>query len=307
MSADAVHDIRQHFAQTAQEFERLRGPELKDLLLEIAEDAINPEPWMPTGLDPLDYLLDGGMRGGEVFVLAARPRVGKSALALQIILYALQSGHPVGLWSLEMRPKQWMRRALATLSGVPPRLARQGKLTEHDYALYRQAITDLHKLPLHFAPDRSDPESFTVDAAFFVQQHGCKLLVIDYLQLMEPPTAAFSRENEVATISRVLKRTANRHGVAILVLAQLNRDAEGKVPHLGNLRESGSIEQDADIVYLLHREMDEERHILSRKALGIVAKNRDGEEGSHRLTYEPSRFAFVPVENRPEPVDWRSK
>jgi replicative DNA helicase len=267
-----------------------------DLLMDVMAQIESPKPWMPTGVNRLDYYLDGGLRGGEVMVLAARPRVGKSALALQIALHVAEAGHPVVIWSLEMRPEQWMRRALSALSAVPLKKIRQGidTMTDHDMTGIAEAARILNALPLIFASPScpTDPKSFDIETAKHVMLHGAKLVIVDYVQLMDPPDGAFSRENEVAQISKGLKRTAMKRDVPILMLAQIRRDAEGKVPALSDLRESGSLEQDADTVLFLHRETDPDKHVLQDRGMLVLAKNRDGESGSFPVTYNWMRFRF---------------
>lgn len=265
-----------------------------DLLMEVVEDMESPEPWVETGFDKLDYWLDGGLRPGEVMLIAARPSVGKSAFALQLALHMAGNGNPVTVWSLEMRPKAWVRRGLAGLSGVPLKKIRRGELTgddENDILLATQLI---HKKPLYFAPEKSDttPEGFTAQALIEKTLNKSKVLLIDYLQLMEAPQA-HSREQEVAKHSRNLKLTANRLGISIIALAQLNRDAQGKVPSMNDLRESGSLEQDADIIVFLHRDLNKDTNLYQNSGLFLLAKNRDGETGGIPVTYDWRHFRFV--------------
>jgi replicative DNA helicase len=267
-----------------------------ELLMEVMAQVENPQPWMPTGINRLDYFLDGGLRGGEVMVMAARPRVGKSALALQMAINVAEAGHPVVIWSLEMRPEQWMRRALSALSGVPLKKIRQGidTMTDYDMTGMAEAARILNNLPLIFAPPAcgTDPHTFDIETAKHVGLYGAKLIVVDYVQLMDPPDGAYSRENEVAQISKGMKRTAMKRDVPILMLAQIRRDAEGKVPQLSDLRESGALEQDADTVLFVHRETDPDTHVLKDRGMLVLAKNRDGESGSFPVTYNWQRFRF---------------
>lgn len=267
-----------------------------DLLLGVTAEIENPKPWMATGINRLDYYLDGGMRGGEVMVLAARPRVGKSALALQIALRVAENGFPVVIWSLEMRPEQWMRRALSALSGVALKKIRRGITEMSDWELRQIAAAAgiLKDLPLIFTSPslETDPVTFEMQTRMDVEIRGAKLIVVDYVQLMDPPQGAYSRENEVAQISKRMKRTAMVADVPILLLAQIRRDAEGKVPSLADLRESGALEQDADEVLFVHREMDSEKHVLQNRGLLVLAKNRDGESGSFPVTYDWTRYRF---------------
>lgn len=272
--------------------------ETKDVLWRVFEWMTNPPPALATGLGPLDGLLDGGLRAGDVFVLAARPGVGKSALALQFVLHVALGETPVALWSLEMSAEQWMRRALASLAAVDARRLKTGRLTETDLEAAEVASRHLHRVQgcIRFANDAdTTPAGLRMEAAEQVRSHGCGLLVIDYLQLMQPAPEAWSRENEVATLSRTLKLTAKALGVPVVVLAQLNRDAEDRVPTLANLRESGAIEQDADMVFFLHRGRDKETNTLEKDGLGVLAKHRDGETGTFAVRYQGAHYKFLPL------------
>jgi replicative DNA helicase len=269
---------------------------LDNALSDVVDHLENPEPYVPTGLKRVDKYLDGGVRAGEVLIIAARPGVGKSALALQIILSMLENNNPVTLWSLEMRPQQWARRALAALSQVPLGKIRRGMagMTDNEVTDLNTAMGMLHKKPLSFAPvaAASDPASFAQLAMEEVMGHKSAVLVIDYIQIMDPDTTASSREQEVARASRIIKQTALRLGVPVIALAQLNRSADGKVPQLSDLRESGSLEQDADIVMFIHRDTDKDTNLLTDKGLLIVAKNRDGQTGGVPVHYDWRSFRF---------------
>lgn len=267
---------------------------LNDVMQNVFERMENPEPWVPTGLRRVDKYLDGGVRPGEFMILAARPGVGKSALALQMILSMLSDDRPVMLWSLEMRPEQWVRRALAALSTVKLGNIRRGELKGDDFVNLNTAATALHHKPLHFAPHTVDtaPEGFRGVAKTAVNVFGCQVLFIDYLQLMDPDPTAPSREQEVARASREIKKVSIDLKVPIVALCQLHRDAQNKVPTLANLRESGSLEQDADIVMFLHRDANPETNLLTNDALLVVGKNRDGETGGVRAKYRWESFSF---------------
>lgn len=271
---------------------------LAEILESVCDEVADPEPYTPTGLRRLDMLLDGGIRKGEVFLAASRPGVGKSAFALQVILSVARAGIPVALWSLEMRPKQWVRRAISALSGVQLRRIRMGCLNQVEEKLFIEAAGEILKLPIHFAKDECvTPATFPGEAAFHVRERNCGLLVIDYLQLMKPSERMGSREQEVAELSRMIKLQANHTEVPILMLAQLNRNADNRVPVLSDLRESGALEQDADEVFLIHRKRDESTHVLSAEGSAILAKNRDGETGSFPVMFNSTRFRFDAMEH----------
>lgn len=265
------------------------------LIWQLAKQAVHelehPVPTIPTGLSKLDDLLDGGLRPGEVFVLGARPRVGKSAAGLQVILNNASKGRGVGLWSYEMQPQAWFRRAVCSQCGVNPKKVRRGEkyLSHEELNAYITAVGQVQEYPILFA---NRQHGFMLEAEMF-KTRGCELLVVDYLQLMPCPEPAFTREHEVARISAMVKQAAMDLSIPIVLLAQLNRNAEGKVPSLADLRESGAVEQDADEVFFIHRELDQQRHVLSNRGMGILAKNRDGEAGSFPIEYDWKRFQFV--------------
>lgn len=293
-------DLRADYEQKRSEVRNLLQKkaerERRLLIDELIFNLEHPEPTLATGLSRLDDLLDGGLRPGEVFVLAARPRIGKSAFALQLALHAAGKGSAVSIWSLEMRPKQWARRAIAALSGVSPKKLRRGGdyLTPDEIGRASVAMGKFKNLPVSFAnTDNTDPEGFAKQADEQVEYAGAELLIIDYLQLMDSPKGASSREQEVAQLSRSIKKTANSLAVPIILLAQLNRNAEGKVPTLADLRESGAVEQDADEVFFLHRDTNPETHVLENFGLGVLAKNRDGEGGMVKLTYNWRSYSFA--------------
>jgi replicative DNA helicase len=282
------------------DFEEFKEKHLSQVLDEVLHDVLvdleNPEPWIPTGITRIDNYLDGGVRPGEVMLIAARPGVGKSAIALQIVLSMLEQGKPVSLWSLEMRPKQWARRALAALSQVSLGKIRRGmdSMTDNDVADLSTAMGMLKGRPLSFPPPMSDttPEGFAIQALEEHMANKSVVLVIDYLQIMEPDPNAKSREQEVARASRKIKQTAMRLGVPIIALAQLGRDADNRVPTLKDLRESGSLEQDADIVLFIHRQSDADTNLLTDKGTLILAKNRDGRTGGVPVNYDWRSFSF---------------
>jgi replicative DNA helicase len=264
-----------------------------DLLWQVMEDLSEPEPWVPTGFAKLDKWLDGGLRPGEVMLIAARPSVGKSAFALQLAANMVSEGHAVTVWSLEMRPKQWVRRAVSAISGVHLSKIRKGEVDPGEIVDISTAMASMKGAKLYFAPENGDttPRGFSIQAAIEKGVRKSGVLLIDYLQLMESPDA-HSREQEVAKHSRNLKLTANRLGVGIIALAQLSRDAQGKVPSMSDLRESGSLEQDADIIVFLHRDIDKDTNLLKDTGLLLLAKNRDGRTGGVSVQYDWRRFRF---------------
>jgi replicative DNA helicase len=254
---------------------------------------------LPTGFHKLDELT-AGWKSGEMIVLAARPGQGKTALALTFARHALDQrydeatdawkkpGHAVGMFSLEMTNEQLMLRLLASYGSESLSRIRSGELDEHAMQKLRMVAGDMREWPLYL----DDSSFLTINqlrgkARRMKDRYGIEMLVIDYLQLLrsESAQAKDNRQNEVAEISRGIKALAKELEIPIIILAQLNRRSEEakSEPALHNLRESGAIEQDADVVLLLHRPDAEKDEDGNERQVGPVipytlniAKQRNG-------------------------------
>ena len=254
---------------------------------------------LPTGFHKLDELT-AGWKAGEMIVLAARPGQGKTALALTFARHALDQrydeatdawkkpGHAVGMFSLEMTNEQLMLRLLASYGSESLQRIRSGSLDEHSMQKLRMVAGDMREWPLYL----DDSSFLTINqlrgkARRMKDRHGIEMLVIDYLQLLrsESAQAKDNRQNEVAEISRGIKALAKELEIPIIILAQLNRRSEEAKaePALHNLRESGAIEQDADVVLLLHRHDNDKDEEGNERQVGpvipyslIIAKQRNG-------------------------------
>jgi replicative DNA helicase len=254
---------------------------------------------LPTGFHRLNEMTSG-WKAGEMIVLAARPGQGKTALALTFARRALEQrydeatdawkkpGHSVGMFSLEMTNEQLMLRLLASYGSEKLGDIRSGQLNDHAMEKLRLIAADMREWPLYL----DDSSFLTVNqlrgkARRMKDRHGIEMLVIDYLQLLrsESAQAKDNRQNEVAEISRNIKALAKELSIPIIILAQLNRRSEEakQEPALHNLRESGAIEQDADVVMLLHRpdpEKDEDGETRPTSPVVpyklIIAKQRNG-------------------------------
>ncbi|MDR2109344.1 MAG: replicative DNA helicase [Coriobacteriales bacterium] len=251
---------------------------------------------VPTGFIDLDNLL-AGMRGGDLLILAARPGVGKTSLALNIAINAAKLGTAVAFFSLEMPSQQLVARVLAAEARVDNSRMRTGHLTESDWHEIIQAQENLHRTT--FSIDDSPDLSILELRAKARRQlrnveSGKGLIVVDYLQLMSPSRRSErDRHLEVAEISRGLKILAKELGMPVLALSQLNRSVEArgnKRPQLSDLRESGSIEQDADVVMFIDRSLsEEEAESPSRPDLGtanlIIGKNRNGPQRNIEMIF----------------------
>lgn len=252
-----------------------------------------------SGFPELDQLADG-FQPGQMTVLAARPSMGKTAMALNMADHAARAHGTTLFVSLEMGRRELGDRYLAMRSGVDaaklklPYLlspAEDRRLREaHDHA--RASSLSVH------VPSRADINLIAAESRRLKAQRGLKLLVVDYLQLVEVPhQKGESREQQVGRISRRLKTLARELGVGVLALAQLNRQAEqrdGHRPRLSDLRDSGQIEQDADVVLLLHRPDYYDKDDRPGEADLIVAKNRNGATGTIRLVFKKHLTRFEP-------------
>jgi replicative DNA helicase len=213
---------------------------------------------LPTGFIDLDKLTTG-MHPGEMIVIAARPSVGKTSLAMNIAEHvAIDNGIPVGVFSLEMTADSLVLRMLCSRSRVNLRNVRDGFLAERDFPKLTSSAGKLASAPL-FIDDSSGLSilQLRAKARRMYQQYGIKLFVIDYLQLLHSASKRVeNRQQEIADISGGIKALAKELNVPVIVLSQLNREIErekGRAPRLSDLRESGSIEQDADLVGLLYK------------------------------------------------------
>ncbi len=277
--------------------------ELMERTLELL-DNLNRSTTGITGLSSgfidLDLQLTGFHRG-ELLILAARPGLGKTSLALNVAMHvALKEEKAVGLFSLEMPADQLLMRLLASAARVDMKKLRGGRLTAQDQEKFQQIAGALFNAPMYI-DDTGTLSSFELRAkARRLKQKDPRLglLIVDYLQLMHQKGKVENRQLEVSEISRSLKALAKELDVPILALSQLNRKIEerrGGKPMLSDLRESGAIEQDADVVMFIHRDDDGEGRPVEHAALEvelIVAKQRNGPIGSIDLVFlsEYTRF-----------------
>jgi len=249
---------------------------------------------VPTGFLDLDRLT-AGLQPSELIVIAARPSMGKTALALNIAAHAATECEPrigVALFSLEMAKEQLVLRMLCSEGRVDSARVRAGFLGERDFPKLAQAAARLSEAPI-LIDDSSDTTPIVLKAKcrrLMRERHAnLGLIIIDYLQLMRAARPGESREKEIAEISRSLKSLAKELKVPVVALSQLNRQVETRPdrrPLLADLRESGAIEQDADVIAFIYR--DEMYHRDSKEpgvAEVIIAKQRNGPTGTAKLTY----------------------
>lgn len=261
---------------------------------------------LPTGFKGIDQMTNG-MHPGEMIVIAARPSMGKTALAMNIAEHvALEAGKSVAVYSLEMSTQQLMQRLLCSLARVDMNKVRDGFIGKADMSNLIKATTRLSdsKMFLDDTPGLSILE-LRARARRMKDRHDLDLIVIDYLQLLKSPSkrGQENRQIEVAEISSGIKALAKELNIPIVVLAQLNRNPEARTgggkgrPRISDLRESGTIEQDADLVGLLWREEyyaddDEEKKETEGRATLSIAKQRNGPVGEVPLTFLKSITRF---------------
>ncbi len=273
-------------------------------LMEICKG--NHEVGIPTGFAPIDDCT-GGLKPGEMFVLAARPSIGKTSLALNILRnVAMNREKPrsVAFFSLEMTAEQIARRILCTESQIPESVFWNRSFQYSDLTRMTGAVDAIRKAQIYIDPTGGlTIAELRAKARRLKAQKNIELIVIDYLQLMHADGRIESRQQEVAEISGGIKKLAKDLKVPILVLAQLNREIDkaagaGARPKLAHLRESGTIEQDADIVSFLHRNREESKGVTnsaSVEAEWIIEKNRNGRTGNFKLLFYPARMEFLPA------------
>ncbi len=240
-------------------------------------------PGIPTGLSSLDEALGGGLKPGKVIVLAARPSVGKTSLATQILLNVAAGGHRCLLISQEMQAAELVDRAVANLSRVHLDVFTTGRFAEGDWQEIARAGDAATRLPV-FIDDQPAVTLLDIRAkARQVRQAGgLAVVAVDYLQLCASTGAIDRRHHQIEQISRGMKALAKELGVCVLLLSQLNRGGANSEPELDHLKESGAIEEDADTVILLHpmgHEADGGLLVLAK-----IAKNRQGRRGRLALS-----------------------
>lgn len=259
---------------------------------------------VPTGFKALDNKLSGFQKS-DLIILAARPSMGKTSLALDIARKAaVEHNIPVGIFSLEMSSQQLVDRMLAAEARVDAWKLRTGKnlSVDQDFTRIRDAMEKLAKAPI-FIDDQPGNNILKMRAIArrLKSEKSLGLIIVDYLQLMTPVTNVKSDNvvQQVTEISRSLKNLARDLDVPVIALSQLSRAVEsrGGKPRLSDLRDSGSIEQDADVVMFIHREKDESgEQARSREATILIEKHRNGPTGEVQLVFDSDKSTFLSVE-----------
>jgi len=255
----------------------------------------------PTGYYELDDLTCG-LQNGEMIIIAGRPSMGKTALALNIAEnLGVREKMPLAIFSLEMGKQQLAERFLCSYSGVDAQLVRKGMLDTTHYQKLVEACGAVSEAPIYIDDTSAlSPLEIRAKSRRLKSAYGLTCILVDYLQLMHLGTGRVeSRQQEISTISRYLKSLARELDIPVVVLSQLNRASEGREghrPRMSDLRESGSIEQDADVVMLLHREdyyhRGEPDYEPDHTAEVIIAKQRNGPTGMVKLAFREKYTRF---------------
>ena len=315
-----LYDVAQGNIKTSTESAQNLVIRAKNRIEEIAkQEGLSG---VSTGFDKLDKLTSG-WQPSDLVIIAARPGMGKTALALSMARnISVKQDIPVAFFSLEMSSVQLITRLISSETGLSSDKLRTGKLADHEWQQLNIKVSDLESAPLYI----DDSPSLTIfelraKARRLASSHGIKLIIIDYLQLMNIGSSnkAGNREQEISTISRNLKALAKELDIPVIALSQLSRAVETrggtKRPILSDLRESGAIEQDADIVSFLYRpeyygitEWDDEMKTPSEgQGEFIVAKHRNGALDSIKLKFIANLGKFEDLGGYDSPFEFQSK
>lgn len=286
---------------------------LKDVLSETFDriDKLHKEKGglrgIPTGFDSLDKLL-AGLQNADLVILASRPAMGKTTLALNIAAHvAIKEKIPVGIFSLEMSKEQLVDRMLCARAGVDSWKLRTGQLSDSDFPKIGYAMGVLSEAPL-FIDDSPILTSMEIRtrARKLKSDHNLGFIVIDYLQLVQGKSLSsdYNRVQEISEISRSLKALARELNIPVLTCSQLSRAVEMRpnhIPQLADLRDSGSIEQDSDVVMFIFREDYYEKETDRKNIADImIKKHRNGPTGNVELYFAPEQLAFKNLEKKRE-------
>jgi replicative DNA helicase len=278
---------------------------LKDLVVRSFELIENRQGTHVTGLATGFYELDDltcGLQNGEMIIVAGRPSMGKTSLALNVTEHlGLIEKIPIAIFSLEMGRQQLAERFLCSISEIDSQKVRRGLLSDEHYKKLADACAELSEAPIYIDDTSTlTPLELRAKARRLKSRYNIQCIMVDYLQLMHLGSGRTeSRQQEITTISRYLKSLARELNIPVMVLSQLNRAPEGREghrPRMSDLRESGSIEQDADVVMLLHREdyyhRGDETYEPNNTAELIIAKQRNGPTGTIKLTFREKITRF---------------
>jgi len=291
--SDRFVHVRDVLSQTYEKISDLHDPDAKDKYRGLS-----------TGFHSLDHILSG-FQPSDLVILAARPSMGKTALALNIAQNIAKKGASVGIISLEMSKEQLVERMFSSLLGVDSWKMRTGKMTDDDFSKIGPVMDQLNSMKL-FIDDSigNSIAELKAKARRLKMESGLDFLVIDYLQLMTSGSSANygNRVQEISEISRSLKALARDLSIPILALSQLSRAVEmrpNKTPQLSDLRESGAIEQDADVVLMMYREDYYEEDTDKKGITDVyIRKHRNGPIGHIELMFKKEQLKFLDIEKK---------
>ncbi|MBP3391403.1 MAG: replicative DNA helicase [Clostridia bacterium] len=279
------------------------GELLPGIFDELTELSLNGSlPGIPTGFIDLDKLL-AGLHNSDLILVAARPGMGKTALMLNLATNVAKKNYPVAVFNLEMSSEQLAKRILSSESQIGGEKIKTGQFEEMDWTRLAETLERFESIPLYI-DDSTDVTIASIRAKCrkLKLEKDIKLIIIDYLQLMSSGGKSDNRTTEIAEISRALKIMAKELNVPVIVGSQLSREVEkraDKRPQLSDLRESGAIEQDADIVMFIYRDvvynkdkLDERMHNIAEL---IIGKHRNGSTGTINLIFDGSHASFKNV------------
>lgn len=291
-------------AENKQRTERGKIPHIKTISREainrIKQTSNNPNhlSGLKSGFDDLDKITHG-WQSGDLVVISARPSMGKTAFILSMALNMAKENIPVGIFSIEQTFSQLTNRLISNCCEIPMEKLATGTLLNYEWEQLDYKIKDLQDLSLYInCPARLSIESLSNDARKLVKEYGVKAIFVDYLQLLTVSEKYPDRYNEVNHITRELKALAKELDITFFAISQMNREnekrqgAEGKRPQLTDLRDSGTICEDADIVYFIHRPEyykileDDKGNDLRGLAEIIIAKHRNGDMGDVLLRFK---------------------
>jgi replicative DNA helicase len=293
--------------ETSQDFADELTNDLMKLLGESGPIAVKPEPdrieecfaevvelsqgkrkvsGLQIGFPKLDAMLQG-LQPGNVLIVGARPSVGKSAFAFEVLLHMVEQGIPVGLFSLEMRFEDFIRRAFANLANLSMSNVRNGSLTPQEIARLQQAKDRLKAGPLFVDDLPKTIPQMRAKARLWTEFKGVKCVIVDYLQLCKMGGKHAPRYEEMCDVSQNIKQMAMELGIPVIALSQFNRESEkSDRPTLTSLKDCGQIEQDADAVILLHRFGAEDDDFSKKQIKAYIDKNRQGRTGEVCLVFD---------------------
>ncbi|MFW5970499.1 MAG: replicative DNA helicase [Desulfovermiculus sp.] len=302
-AGELLDDAQKEIGQIALGASKEAGADINSSLHEVLDDIDqskgNNVTGVPTGYRDLDHLTSG-LHPTNLIILAARPRMGKTALASNLLINAAAQGYPCAMFSLEMSRMQLIKRMLAQISKVDFQHIRNGYLSDQEYETLHYGAENLSKLDI-WIDDSTGLTSYDIKSRTrkLAQKRGIKLLVVDYLTKIKLGRKTDTRDQAVTEIASDLKDLAKEINIPVLCLAQLNRQCDSRKnprPVLSDLRESGGIEQEADDILFIYREAVYKENCGHNKAEIIMGKQRNGPEGMAELAFLGNYVSFEGLE-----------